>query len=775
MGTHGRLWLGTASLVLVLLVFLADIERASPGPLAPSHAGEVVLTAPGSCKQCHGERGETMASACGECHDDIARGVAEQTGFHGSLPEGASADCARCHPDHHGEELPLAGALAFSLAGVEDVENFDHGHLDFDLHGRHADLACTACHEHAEVPFLTAGQARFSGLAQDCAECHEDPHEGRFARGCETCHGQEQPFAALASFVHGESFPLVGAHGRPGCLDCHEAGSSHAVEALAGFEDPPPERGCAGCHASEHDPRFLAGVASLASTGSDRTCALCHDAVHESFAGDVATMQPALHAASGFELAPPHAELACEACHGADDRSEGFRARFPGRRADACEACHVDPHAGQWIGGPFEGEGCLACHDRHRFEPPAFDAVAHARTGFALVDAHADVSCEACHVDVDRDSGMHTYGGTSSACAACHEDAHGGALVSKPSDEGCATCHVATAFAEVDRGAFEHGARTRFELDGAHARSSCEACHPPTPRDALGRTFGRVANVYQGPLDRCETCHSDVHRSAFERAGLPGRVEGRAGCARCHVTEDFRDLRGDLFDHGPWTGFALEGAHDAIACQSCHGPAEAASGRSIGFVAEVFPGRTNRCETCHVDVHEGRFDGPGQPAVVAGRAGCARCHDTSSFRQDRRSHFDHGLWADLELEGPHARLDCAACHVLPRADARGMSLGRTRGSACSACHADPHAGQFSSAGATDCARCHAVADTFSALTFDHGRDSRFPLDASHEELDCAACHRPWPVPGGGETVRYKPLGTECVDCHAAEVLSRRKQ
>jgi hypothetical protein len=28
-----------------------------------------------------------------------------------------------------------------------------------------------------------------------------------------------------------------------------------------------------------------------------------------------------------------------------------------------------------------------------------------------------------------------------------------------------------------------------------------------------------------------------------------------------------------------------------------------------------------------------------------------------------------------------------------------------------------------------------------------------------------SCHIPWPLPDGGEAVRYRPLGTTCADCH----------
>ena len=78
-----------------------------------------------------------------------------------------------------------------------------------------------------------------------------------------------------------------------------------------------------------------------------------------------------------------------------------------------------------------------------------------------------------------------------------------------------------------------------------------------------------------------------------------------------------------------------------------------------------------------------------------------------------------------------------------------------------------HLGQFRDEGATDCARCHATAGQFQ-LVFEHDRDSRFPLEGRHAELDCGACHRPWELEDGGTVTRYRPLGTECDTCHAVQ-------
>jgi hypothetical protein len=130
-----------------------------------------------------------------------------------------------------------------------------------------------------------------------------------------------------------------------------------------------------------------------------------------------------------------------------------------------------------------------------------------------------------------------------------------------------------------------------------------------------------------------------------------------------------------------------------------------------------------------------------------------------------RAEFDHGTWTGFALEGRHAAAACEACHVPSPRDASGRAFGRASGSRCSDCHLDPHVGQFAS---RSCEECHTSSEGWSELRFDHARDSRFPLDQNHVQLACAACHRPWPLANGGSAVRYKPLGTTCVECHGFE-------
>lgn len=180
----------------------------------------------------------------------------------------------------------------------------------------------------------------------------------------------------------------------------------------------------------------------------------------------------------------------------------------------------------------------------------------------------------------------------------------------------------------------------------------------------------------------------------------------------------------------------------------------------------VFAKTPSECSACHEDIHGGRFDRPGLPAVFDGQTGCARCHGTERFDRLRQPTFDHRLWAGYELRAAHARATCQDCHKRnERAEPAGRAFGSVLGANCQACHRDPHVGQFGPTDRVACSRCHAVGDSFADLVFDHGRDSRFSLDVDHAGLACSACHRSYQVPGWGTAVRYKPLGVTCGDCH----------
>jgi len=649
-----KTWIALLSAGGLVWVSLGDFSRTSPGPLAASHAGIAALAGHDSCAQCHGGWFGSMADACLDCHDDVKEHVDSGRGLHGLLARRDGVDvnaCARCHSDHHGAGFLMANRQSFALAGIEDVEQFDHALIGYEMKGRHKELTCGRCHHHADLDVLQEGQKRYLGLSRECASCHDDPHEGRFGASCTDCHNQES-FAEVHPVEHDRFLPLVGGHGGLSCAQCHEPGTPYAVEGRVRRGDG-PDRTCTDCHASPHEEAFVA----------DTTCADCHEAEHETFAAAAETLSAAQHEKSGFSLARPHDEASCRQCH--QGSYLPFEQRYPGRAADDCRSCHDDPHGGQFDDGLFQRgrfreQGCLACHGRHEFLPHRFTDRMHAQAGFALDGAHKRTDCHACHERPEKDA-PRRFDGTSRSCAACHADAHRGAFRGRAGS--CSVCHTTNEFREHRR-PFHHGKWTGFPLGGAHKQETCAACHKRTKKpDETGRTFGRVEG-YRG----CVTCHEDPHRGAFQKQGFDS-------CADCHTDVSFRVLP-KRFDHGAATGFPLDGAHGEVSCSQCH----------------------------------------------------PRLREPDRF---------------------------------------GRTWKPARGTRCADCHADPHAGQFRVKGATDCRRCHQSTMSFSRLDFDHQTDTRFPLDEQHEDVSCAGCHKTERTKRG-QFVRYKPLGTRCVDCHKAQ-------
>lgn len=647
-----RMWIALGSAALVVVIAVVDSQRTSPGPLSTVHAREGDLTGFNSCAHCHGGWFGAMTESCLECHDDIGAQIDDETGLHGGVGAEKARNCALCHSEHHGQDFALVNKQSFLQAGVPDAAAFDHGMVGFAMDGKHLGTACAECHVYAEAAPLPAGKRRFMGLSQDCAACHEDVHEGRLAIGCAKCHGQES-FTQLRSEGHDKWLPLLGGHGDISCRECHTADGPHSLEALGGLEPPTP-RTCTDCHDSPHREAFVAG----------ESCGTCHEPWHTSFHQKELTVTPAQHAASGFPLDVPHNEVACEKCHQPD---ASFEARYPGRDADTCSTCHEDPHDGQ-----FGTEACLSCHDRQHFKPHAFTTEKHSRTALPLDGRHLEAECAACHKAPAEGAALR-FRGTPATCEECHADAHRGFFADgKGKTVSCKTCHLTTSFADVPPERFDHGETTGFPVRAAHAQEECEVCHRPTEKpDETGRTFGRVTEQF-GKFRGCVTCHKDPHRGIFNLPELPAEVDGKKGCARCHVETSFRSFPNG-FAHGAWTGFELGGAHEDIGCTECHEPRRSPDGNGSTW------GRSSggRCADCHADPHAGQF-------LRAGVTDCQRCHRSVVSFADIT--FRHNLDSRFRLEGAHRTVKCSGCHKPERRGKKTVVRYRPLGRECSDCH-----------------------------------------------------------------------------------------
>jgi hypothetical protein len=255
-------------------------------------------------------------------------------------------------------------------------------------------------------------------------------------------------------------------------------------------------------------------------------------------------------------------------------------------------------------------------------------------------------------------------------------------------------------------------------LSAAHARleANCEACHVSFSREAQN--------------GKCLGCHRGISADVQRSAGFHGKSSARGqACKACH--SDHRGRGFGLvrfsragFNHG-LTNYPLLGGHTKATCAGCHGN------------NTHYRGTPTACATCHAkkDPHAGRLG-----------KDCQSCHIVNDWK--KALPFDHAR-TGYALVGKHRGVACLSCHAGQRWNGTPTQ--------CYSCHAknDVHKG----ARGTNCANCHNPSDWKSA-SFDHNRDTGFPLLGKHAGASCAACH------GAGNAIR-KPSRT-CVACHASD-------
>jgi len=533
------------------------LAQLSPGPLSRSHS---TLEGNGQCLSCHDPQKGVSADKCLACHSLLRQRRAGGLGLH-ARPE--YADCKRCHVEHQGAQADLVWWGASGRAA------FDHAQSGYVLAGRHARIACEACHR-ARLKLarseLQRGGANpgttWLGLGTTCASCHENVHGAQFGdRDCADCHGLDA-WRSVTAFDHARTaYPLTGRHATVGCAKCHPALPGTAPRRLrfkgVAFAE------CTACHRDPHAGRLGAA------------CSTCH--ATEGWAGlDRARFD---HTKTGYPLAGRHAGVACRGCHA--------RGR-PLRPSHAnCTDCHVDPHFDQLARRADRGR-CDACHSVRGFQPAIYSIADHEKTDYPLEGAHLAVPCNSCHRPLARAElvrasarfrGRHLvptrFRFSSTHCGACHADPHKRDLSPQLSAAGCESCHRVSAWRDVT---FDH-ARARFPLAGGHTARRCDECH----RRAGASGAKAALKLRDVPLS-CEGCHRDPHGGQLAREGTSSQ------CERCHTVADWRATR---FDHARETSYALDGAHQRLACGACHKPAADAPHRV------VYKPLPRTCKGCH--------------------------------------------------------------------------------------------------------------------------------------------------------------------------------
>jgi hypothetical protein len=469
-----------------------------------------------NCTPCHGDpHKDQLGNECAKCHNveswkatkafDHSKTRYPLTGLHSKVtcekchkPD-TSGDAARykdmkfdtcssCHIDPHRGEFKKACDSCHTTSGWKTIlasSAFDHSKTKYPLLGKHARVACSACHIKDDFKKEIAFTA--------CKDCHtSDPHEGQFdARAkkgeCAECHTVEGWKPSLFGVKEHDTtqYPLRGKHAQAECSQCHIPVGKDAVYKVK-------FAACSDCHKDAHDNQFAAAP-------YNNRCEDCHSVQdwHRT------SYSIAKHRDSRFPLLGAHAAIPCSDCHkaglgGRTDKILPFR--FEDR---SCIACHNDPHKGEFTtqmarrrtdGSAF---GCEACHNVKSWgEIRGFD---HAKTKYPLLGAHLTVACNDCHKPTTGSQSR--FSGTPTQCESCHQDVHDGQFRAVDKQTHCADCHNSLRWAPST---FDHDTKAHFALTGGHANVPCAKCHTQT------RTVqGKDIVVYKNVSSKCADCHGN--------------------------------------------------------------------------------------------------------------------------------------------------------------------------------------------------------------------------------------------------------------------------
>jgi len=261
-------------------------------------------------------------------------------------------------------------------------------------------------------------------------------------------------------------------------------------------------------------------------------------------------------------------------------------------------------------------------------------------------------------------------------------------------------------------------------LSNAHKKHEhdCNQCHDTLDKKKLGQL--------------CMQCHD--HKNILEdvrgKKGFHGRLPAAkiTNCKHCHTEHKGRDaeiilLNPSTFDHTK-TDFVLKGIHAETGCTACH--------KKDRKYSEA----KQDCYSCHEksDAHDGKN----------GKK-CGDCHSASGWKL---SEFDHDSKTDFPLKGAHKDTNCSSCHINQKY--------KDTPDKCIGCHKiqDIHRGGYGE----KCDTCHTPV-RWDEMSFDHNKNTDFPLYGKHREASCNSCHTPDSLKRNKS--RKEKLPTDCYSCH----------
>ncbi len=523
--------------------------------------------------------------------------------------------------------------------------------------------------------------------------------------------------------------PLSKAHedlnGTTKCASCHQFGTST------------PTFKCLTCH-KEIARSLSEGHGYHATLGiknpNGKDCVHCH-LEHNGSDFTLVRWLPSLrqfdHRQTGYPLLGKHSVVACEKCHTTAHISPAAREliqhkdlskTFFGLSAN-CVSCHEDYHKGQL------GTDCQRCHNVSSWkDAKQFD---HSKTRYPLTGMHVQVTCEKCHKPDVAGGPARFKDMQFASCTACHTDPHHGSF-----RQTCEQCHTTAGWKKLlPAFSFDHS-KTKYPLLGKHAAVNCVACH-------AGGDF-KKAQAFENCLD----CHKpDPHGGQFSARPKKGE------CAECHTVEGWKPSLFGVVQHAS-SKYPLEGKHATVECAKCHIPMGKETAYKLKFAS---------CTDCHKDAHGGQF------TEAPYRNRCESCHTVADFHRSSYTIAKHRE-TKFPLTGAHAAVPCVDCHKTGAAGRNDKILPfHFEDRTCTACHVDPHHGEFKERMARrrangsifGCEACHDTSSWATVEGFDHSKTT-FPLLGAHRTVPCGACHKLQPGVTGNQ---FKGTPHACEDCH----------
>lgn len=391
-------------------------------------------------------QGQHRNVECKECHPIETRNGKEFQKFKG-IP---FSDCASCHSNPHAA-LPGACASCHSVQGFDAFRGqsaYNHDLTEFRLKGKHRSVACFDCHRNTADP-IDLFQDRVGLAENDCLQCHQDVHEGKFGLDCAMCHN-ENSFTELNADIEFDhsltDFELEGLHASVDCASCH--GDSYTDEIDFSY--------CRNCHEDFHMGQFVL------ENGLVEDCSGCHS-VFEPFSFTSFGIED--HARADFPLDGAHVATPCFACH-LDEASEEWTFRDIGQQ---CVDCHEDIHDSYISEKYYPQQNCLICHNTDSWISVSFE---HELTAWPLENSHEQLNCRQCHFIESNGEFRQSFSNLSTNCFACHENVHGKQFELDGITD-CARCHSTEGWSPE---LFDHS-NTDFPLVGKHAELECSECH----------------------------------------------------------------------------------------------------------------------------------------------------------------------------------------------------------------------------------------------------------------------------------------------------------